>query len=90
MSDRGKTLAGNTLLKIVGGDEPAELSSDSDTVEVPERFVVSYATALAAQAGSSRTDMDMDAMRNMASFWFAKSEQARHSLPLLKNVRLVR
>mgnify|MGYP003628514678 CR=1 FL=1 len=90
LSNRGRTLAGNTLLKIVGGDEPAELSSDSDTVEVPERFVVSYATALAAQAGSSRTDMDMDAMRNIAAFWFAKTEQARYSLPFLTNVRTVR
>ena len=90
LTDRGRTLAGNTLLKIVGGDEPAELSADSDTTEVPERFLTAYAAGLAAQAGSTRTDMDMESMRNLASFWFAKSEQARHSLPLLKNVRLVR
>ena len=90
LTDRGRTLAGNTLLKIVGGDEPAELSSDSDTTEVPERFVVAYATALSAQAGSVRTDMDMDAMRNIAAFWFTKTEQARYSLPFLTNVRLVR
>ena len=90
LTDRGRTLAGNTLLKIVGGDEPAELSSDSDTTEVPERFVVAYATALSAQAGSTRTDMDMDAMRNIAAFWFTKTEQARYSLPFLINVRTVR
>jgi hypothetical protein len=72
LTDRGRTLAGNTLLKIVGGDEPAELSSDSDTTEVPERFVVAYATALSA------------------AFWFAKTEQARYSLPFLINVRTVR
>jgi len=83
-------LAGNNLLKIVGGDEPAELSADSDTTEVPERFVTAYATALAAQAGSTRTDMDMDAMRNIAAFWFTKTEQARYSLPFLTNVRTVR
>ena len=90
LTDRGRTLAGNTLLKIVGGDEPAELSSDSDTTEVPERFVIAYATALSAQAGSVRTDMDMDAMRNIAAFWFTKTEQARYSLPFLINVRTVR
>ena len=90
LNDRGRTLAGNNLLKIVGGDEPAELSADSDTTEVPERFVTAYATALAAQAGSTRTDMDMDAMRNIAAFWFTKTEQARYSLPFLTNVRTVR
>ena len=90
LNDRGRTLAGNNLLKIVGGDEPAELSADSDTTEVPERFVTAYATALAAQAGSTRTDMDMDAMRNIAAFWFTKTEQARYSLPFLTKVRTVR
>ena len=90
LNDRGRTLAGNNLLKIVGGDEPAELSADSNTTEVPERFVTAYATALAAQAGSTRTDMDMDAMRNIAAFWFTKTEQARYSLPFLTNVRTVR
>jgi hypothetical protein len=69
---------------------PAELSADSSTTEVPERFLTAYAAGLMAQAGSLRPDADIDSMRNLAAFWFAKSEQAKNDLPFLTNVRLVR
>ena len=90
LTDGGRAEAGYSLIKLVGGDEPAELSADSDTTEVPERYIVAYATALMAQAGSLRPDADIDSMRNLAAFWFAKSEQAKNDLPFLTNVRLVR
>ena len=90
MSDRGRSLASYRLIKLVGGDKPTELSSDSSVTEVPEDFITAYATALSAQAGSIRTDADIDAMRNIAGFWFAKSEQARNNLPFLTNLRTVR
>jgi len=90
LTDGGRAEAGYSLIKLVGGDEPAELSSDSSTTEVPERFIVAYATALSAQAGSLRPDADIDSMRNLAAFWFAKSEQAKNDLPFLTNMRLVR
>ena len=90
LTDGGRAEAGYSLIKLVGGDEPAELSSDSSETEVPERFIVAYATALSAQAGSLRSDADIDAMRNLAAFWFAKSEQAKNDLPFLTNARLVR
>ena len=90
LTDGGRAEAGYSLIKLVGGDEPAELSADSDTTEVPERFVLAYATALSAPAGSLRPDADIDSMRNLAAFWFAKSEQAKNDLPFLTNVRLVR
>ena len=90
LSDRGRALASYRLLKIVGGDKPAELSSDSDTTEVPERFVTAYATALAAQAGSIRQELDTDGMRTLAGFWHNKASEARNALPFLSNVRMVR
>jgi len=90
LSDRGRALASYRLIKLTGGDKPAELSSDSSTTEVPEDYIISYATALAAQAGSVRPDIDIDGMRNLAAFWFAKSEQARNNMPFLSNVRTVR
>ena len=90
LTDGGRAEVGYSLIKLVGGDEPAELSADSDTTEVPERFIVAYATALSAQAGSLRPDADIDSMRNLAAFWFAKSEQAKNDLPFLTYVRLVR
>ena len=90
LTDGGRAEVGYSLIKLVGGDEPAELSADSDTTEVPERYIVAYATALSAQAGSLRPDADIDSMRNLAAFWFAKSEQAKNDLPFLTNARLVR
>ena len=90
LSDRGRALASYRLIKLVGGDKPAELSADSDTTEVPERFIVAYATALAAQAGSTRQDIDTDGMRTLAGFWHNKAAEARNALPFLTNVRTVR
>ena len=90
LSDRGRALASYRLIKLTGGDKPTELSSDSSVTEVPEDYVIAYATALSAQAGSVRPDIDTDGMRNLAAFWFAKSEQARNNLPFLTNVRTVR
>ena len=89
-SDRGRALAAYRLLKIVGGNVPTEFSADSTTTEIPERYLIAYATALTAQAGSTRNDIDTDGMRNLAGFWQGKAEQARNSLPFLSNVRTVR
>ena len=91
LSDRGRALASYRLIKLVGGDKPALFSgTDSTTTELTERFIIAYATALTAQAGSTRSDTDIEAMRNLAAFWFAKSEQARNDMPFLTNVRTVR
>ena len=90
LSDRGRALAAYRLLKIVGGNVPTEFSLDTTVTEVPERYVVAYATALVAQAGSTRNDIDTDGMRTLAGFWHNKAEQARNSLPFLTNVRTVR
>ena len=90
MSDRGRALASYRLIKLVGGDKPAELSADSDTTEVPERFITAYATALAAQAGSVRQELDTDGMRTLSGFWHNKAAEARNAMPFLTNVRTVR
>jgi hypothetical protein len=90
LSDRGRALAGYRLLKIVGGNVPTEFSLDTTVTEVPERYVVAYATALAAQAGSTRSDIDTDGMRTLAGFWHNKASEARNALPFLTSVRTVR
>ena len=90
LSDRGRALASYRLIKLVGGDSPTEFSADSTTTEVPERYLIAYATGLAAQAGSTRNDVDIEGLRNLAAFWFAKSEQARNDMPFLTNVRTIR
>ena len=77
------------LLKIVGGDKPALLSSDSDTSEVNEQYLIAAATARAFAATSGGPSVDPDQRRNQAGFWFSMSNRSRKSLPMLTNVRLV-
>ena len=57
---------------------------------MPESYVISYATAIALQAGSVGVNQDPDASRQSAVFWLAQAAEDRNSLPLLKNIRLVR
>ena len=91
LSDRGRALASYRMIKLVGGDKPALFSgTDATTTEVMERFVIAYATALTAQAGSTRAELDTDGMRTMAGFWHNKAAEARNALPFLTNVRQVR
>tara|TARA_R110000824_G_scaffold168945_1_gene345966 strand:- start:682 stop:1962 length:1281 start_codon:yes stop_codon:yes gene_type:complete len=90
LTDSGRASVGNSLLKLVGGDSPALLSSDSGTTEVPESYIISYATAVALQAGSIGVTQDPDASRQAAIFWLSQAAEDRNSLPLLTNIRLVR
>ena len=91
LSDRGRALASYRMIKLVGGDKPALFSgTDTTATEVMERFVIAYATALTAQAGSTRAELDTDGMRTLAGFWHNKAAEARNSLPFLTNVRQVR
>ena len=82
-------IARYNLLKIVGGDKPALLSSDSATSEVNERYLIAAATARALAAVSGGPNTDADQRRSQAGFWFGQASSAKKSLPLLTNVRLV-
>lgn len=78
-----------SLLKIVGGDKPALLTSDSDTSEVNERYLIAAATARAYASTSGGSGTDPDQRRSQAGFWFGMANAAKRALPLLTNVRLV-
>ena len=78
-----------SLLKIVCGDKPSLLTSDSDTSEVNERFLIAAATGRAYAASSGGSGTDPDERRGQAGFWFNMSNSAKAALPLLTNVRLV-
>jgi hypothetical protein len=82
-------IARYNLLKIVGGDKPALLSSDSATSEVNEQFLIAAATARSFAAASGGPSTDPEQRRSQAGFWFNMSNRARRSLPMLTNVRLV-
>ena len=77
------------LLKITGGDKPALLSSDSDTSEISERYLIAAATARSFAATSGGAGTDPDQRRGQAGFWFGMANSAKKSFPLLTNVRLV-
>jgi hypothetical protein len=77
------------LLKLVGGDKPALLTSDSDTPEIDEQYLIARATALAFASASGGPATDPDNKNNMAGFWMGMSQQARRAFPLLTDVRLV-
>ena len=77
------------LLKITGGDKPALLSSDSDTSEISERYLIAAATARSFAATSGGAGTDPDQRRGQAGFWFGMANSAKRAFPLLTNIRLV-
>ena len=89
LDDYFKGLASYNLLKLVGGDKPALLTTDSATSEIDEQYVISRATALAFASASGGPNTDPDNKNNMAGFWMGVSAAARRAFPLLSDVRLV-
>jgi len=78
-----------SLLKIVGGDKPALLSSDSTTNEISDSYITERSTALAFSASSGGPSTDPDARRQQAAFWFGMAQASKRNFPLLTNVRTV-
>ena len=89
LDDYFKGLASYNLLKLVGGDKPALLTTDSATSEIDEQYVISRATALAFASASGGPNTDPDNKNNMAGFWMGVAAAARRAFPLLTDVRLV-
>ena len=77
------------LLKLVGGDTPALMTSDSDTSEIDEQYIIARATALAFASQSGGPQTDPDNKNNMAGFWMAQAASARRAFPMLTNIRQV-
>ena len=82
-------LVSYSLLKIEGGDKPALLSGETDTTEIDDSYVIARATALAYSAASGGPNVDPDAKRQQAAFWFGMSQQSKQNFPILTNVRTV-
>ena len=85
----GQDAIGYSLIKIVGGDKPATLSSETDTTEIPERYVIAFATMRALLANSGGASTDPDAKRQLAAYWDGETNRAKASFPMLTNVRTV-
>lgn len=89
LTDSGRTEAGYALLKITGGDKPALLSTDTGTSEIDDAYIIARATALAFAAASGGPNVDPDAKRQQAAFWFGLAEQAKRAFPILITGRVV-
>ena len=85
----GHDAVGYSLIKIVGGDKPALLSSDTTTTEVDENFIIANTVNLALISTSGGPATDPDAKRQLSAYWAAESERARRAVPLRVNVRQV-
>ena len=77
------------LLKIVGGDKPTLLTSETATSEIDEQYIIARATALAFASASGGPTTDPDNKNNMAGFWMGLSQSAKTAFTLLTNIRLV-
>ncbi len=85
----GQKKLGYSLIKIVGGDKPALMTSDSDVTEINDHYVVAMATALALISSSGGPATDPDAKRQLSAYWAAAAERERNAFPMLVNVRTV-
>ncbi len=85
----GQDAIGYALIKIVGGDKPALLSAETDTTEIPESYVIAFATARALLANSGGASTDPDSKRQLAAYWDGETNRAKASFPMLTNVRTV-
>ena len=83
------SVARYSLLKIVGGDKPVLLTSDSATSEIHEQFIIARATGLALASNAGGPATDPDNLNSKAGFWMGMSNAAKKAFPLLTNVRLV-
>ena len=85
----GHEAVGYALIKITGGDKPALLTSDSDTTEIPDEYIISEASHLAFLSASGGPSTDPDARRQISAFWADQAQRARRTFPMLVNIRSV-
>ena len=82
----GVGIASYSLMRLVGGGNPAVLTADTSTTEIGERFIIAYVVSRALQAAV----INYPKYRPLLAFWSRETEQARaYSLPILQNVRRV-
>ena len=89
LTDSGRIEAGNSLLKITGGDKPALLTSETATSEIDDSYIIAKATALAFSARTGGAGTDPDQRRQQADRWDARAERAKRAFPILITGRVV-
>jgi hypothetical protein len=82
-------VASYNLLKLVGGDNPTLLTSDSDSNEIDDQYVIAKTTGLAFMTASASNDNDASQRVRNAAFWLSEAEKARSKFPVLVNARSI-
>ena len=82
-------VASYNLLKLVGGDNPTLLTSDSDSNEIDDQYVIAKTTGLAFMTASASNDNDASQRVRNAAFWLSEAEKARRKFPVLVNARSI-
>ena len=82
-------MIGYSLIKLTGGDKPTLLTSDSDTTEISEEYIIAQAITTALVSASGGPATDPDAKRQLSAYWGQQAERSRRGFPMLANVRSV-
>jgi hypothetical protein len=72
---------GYALMKLTGGSNPAQMTTDATTATVPESYLIPKATALMYWT--------MEGMEARASFWEGMAAREKSKFPPLVNVRKI-
>ena len=84
LTDSARSMIGYSMLKIIGGDKPALLSTNASTTEVSDAFIIARATARALAAAPASEEN-----RNQSGFWERIGNGYFNRMPMLVNVRIV-
>jgi len=85
----GVQTAGYRLLKITGGQHPAQMTGDTDTATVPETYLIAKATSLMLSGGSRAVGDDAAGRRSLAAAWEREALIERGKFDTLQGVRTV-
>ena len=78
------------LLKIKGGDNPAQFTADSDVTEIPERYMVNWVVGTLQNRIVKGEDEGQARVRiGQANGNLATAAFAMRNFPMLKNARTV-
>lgn len=67
-------------IRVIGQGQATALSADTDTVGVPEGFIIAKATALMLAGRAGGPQVDADARLQRAMYWESVAEKARRRL----------
>ena len=89
LTSEGRGLVGSSLIKLVGGDDPALFTAESSATELDDFYVIARTTGLALASASGGPSTDPDSKRTHAGYWFGMAASRMRSWPPLKDIRRV-